>query len=116
MHLYVVSKAWRCYYSYCDRAKAVFSRLATGRSRVSLHNLYRFTGEKTLTKKAHQLLLDDNDGVSEVEGTYTIYVRTCIIHCGLVLATDFNDHLSSHTGQSETPTSSVVSDAVQVNT
>ena len=40
----------------------------------------------------------------------------CILHCGLVIITDFNDHLSSHPGQSETPTSTVHSDAVQVKT
>ena len=30
---------------------------------------YRFNGEKILAKKVHQLLLNDNDGVSEMEGT-----------------------------------------------
>ena len=29
---------------------------------------YRFTGEETLAKKARQLLLDEHDGVSELEG------------------------------------------------
>jgi len=39
----------------------------------------------------------------------------CILHCGLVLATDFED-LSSHSGQSVTSTSNVLSDAIQVET
>lgn len=36
-----------------------------------------------------------------------------ILHCGIVLATDFED-LSLHSGQSVTSTSNVFSDAIQV--
>ena len=31
---------------------------------------YRFTGEVALTKKAHQLLLDEQNRISELEGMY----------------------------------------------
>ena len=30
----------------------------------------KFTGERTLAEKTRQLLLNDNDGVSEIEGNY----------------------------------------------
>jgi len=39
--------------------------------------MYRFTGIKNSVKKAHYRLNEEQDGLSEIEGTYAMHFRKC---------------------------------------